>query len=137
MVLATLSLPLCHVTTLRFHVAGIPKAVHFSLLFSDNPNISESEQTTPPINSEYRGSTVFEINHFLRNHILLNICVLSTIKKSFKCNICNISRKSRFTGHSCTHNNKKSLKYVPYIREYSTHIFSGIYGRKTGGARII
>ena len=29
-----------------------------STFFSDNPNISESEQITLPINSEYRGSTV-------------------------------------------------------------------------------
>ena len=31
--------------------------------FSDNPNISESEQTTPPINSDYWGSTVIIIDH--------------------------------------------------------------------------
>ena len=68
-VLATLSLPhivmlpLSHITTLRCHVAGIPNVVFasvhfFCVLFSDNPNIFESEQTTPPISSEYRGSTV-------------------------------------------------------------------------------
>ena len=44
-------------------MAGNPKSVFVSVnvscfLFSDNPNISESKQTTPPINSEYRGSTV-------------------------------------------------------------------------------
>ena len=68
MVLATLSLPhiamlpLSHITTLRCHVAGIPKVVFASVrFFSDNPNISESEQTTPPISSEYRGSTVIII----------------------------------------------------------------------------